>query len=190
MSRPQELRQLRLCYTGAQMTDLAGVRVALVVAFEGFRDEELFLPRNLLERRGAQVVVLSDRIGTAVGKLGGTVLVDGLIAAARVEDFDAVVFVGGPGVRAYANRPDCHILARGAAQSGRVVASICAAGAILAQAGILKGRKATCYPTAAEVLRKAGAIYTGRGIEIDGCIITGDGPQSASRFGAAVAEAL
>lgn len=172
------------------MADLAGVRVAVVVAFDGFRDEELFLPRNLLERRGAQVTVLSDRTGTASGKLGGSVAVDGLVAAARAEDFDAVVFVGGPGVRAYADRPDCHALARAAAAGGRVLASICAAGAILARAGVLKGRRATCYPTEAEILRKAGAIYTGRAIEIDGHVITGDGPQSASRFGAAVADAL
>lgn len=172
------------------MTELAGVRVALVVAYEGFRDEELFLPRSLLERRGAKVVVLSDRTGTATGKLGGTVEIDGLIAAARPEDFDAVVFVGGPGVRAYADRPDCHALARGAFASGRVLASICAAGAILARAGVLKGRRATCYPTEAEILRKAGATYTARNIEIDGLVITGDGPQSASRFGAAVADAV
>ena len=163
--------------------------MALVVAFDGFRDEELFLPRGILERRGARVDVLSDRTGDATGKLGGTVRVDGLIAAARAGDYDAVVFVGGPGIRAYADRPDCHALARAAAGE-RVVASICAAGAIMARAGLLKGRRATCYPTEAEILRKAGATYTGRAVEIDGAFITADGPQAASRFGAAVADAM
>lgn len=164
--------------------------MALVVAHEGFRDEEFFLPRNLLERHGARVFVLSDRGGTAVGTLGGSVTVDGLIAAARAEDFDAVVFIGGPGIRSYANRPDCHALAREALGAGRIVAAICAAGAILAGAGILRGRRATCYPTEAETLRRAGALYTGQNLESDRGVITADGPRSASRFGAAVAEAL
>jgi protease I len=172
------------------MRDLVGKRVAMVVAHEGFRDEELFLPRTLLERRGAEVIVLSDRSGEAAGKLGGSVHVDGSIAAARAEDFSAVVFVGGPGVRAYANRPDCHNLARGAAAAGRVVAAICAAGAILANAGLLKGRRATCYPTEAETLRRAGALYAARALEVDGNLITADGPQSASLFGATLADAL
>jgi len=172
------------------MRDLDGVRVAMVVAFEGFRDEELFVPRNLLERRGASVVLLSDRTGTATGTLGGTAHVDGLIAAARAEEYDAIVFVGGVGVRSYSQRPDCHMLARTAAEASRVVGSICAAGAILAHAGLLSGRKATCYPTEAEVLRKRGATYTGRGIETDGVFITADGPQSAARWGAAIADAL
>ena len=172
------------------MRDLVGKRVAMVVAHEGFRDEELFLPRTLLERRGAQVVVLSERTGTASGKLGGSVPVDGLIASARAEDFAAVVFVGGPGVQPFADRPDCHNLARDAASAGRVVAAICSAGAILAKAGLLKGRRATCYPTEAEVLRKAGANYTARALEVDGSIITADGPQSANLFGATLADAL
>jgi protease I len=174
----------------ATMRDLAGMRVALVVAHAGFRDEEYFFPRQILERRGATVLTLSVRGGEAVGKLGGTARVDGLVAAAQGGDFDAVVFVGGPGVRAYVNRADCHALATSAAAAGKLVAAICAAGAILARAGLLTGRRATCYPTEAEELRQGGARYTGRTLERDGPFLTGDGPQSAVPFGAAIAEEL
>ncbi len=180
---------LLLWFTEA-VQDLAGVRVAMVVAFEGFRDEELFAPRALLERHGADVTILSDRTGTAVGKLGGSCRVDGLVGAALAEEYAAVVFVGGPGIRAYAKRPDCLALARAAAEGGKVVASICAAGAILAHAGVLAKRRATCYPTEAESLRKAGAIYTGQAVETDGPFVTADGPQASSRFGAAIVQAL
>jgi len=162
----------------------------MVVAFEGFRDEELFLPRGILERRGASVTVLSDRTGTAVGRLGGTCEVRDLIGTARAADYAAVVFVGGPGIRAYALRPDCLALAREAADGAKIVAAICAAGAILAHAGVLRGRRATCYPTEGEVLRKAGASYTGQALEVDKNVITADGPQASSRFGAAVADAV
>jgi len=62
--------------------------------------------------------------------------------------------------------------------------------AILARAGVLKGKKATVFPGDETELTSNGAIYTGKMIEKDGNIITGCGPEAASLFGQALAKEL
>lgn len=170
--------------------DLAGKQIGMVVAFEGYRDEEYNVPKALFERRGARVVTIANRKGTATGKLGAATIVDRLLTEALADDFDAVVFVGGPGSKGYFDSGECHQLARAALAKGKVVAAICSAGGILAKAGVLRGKKATCYPTEGELLRASGATYTATSVETDGLLVTADGPQSAAPFGAAVADLL
>ncbi|MBU6427554.1 MAG: DJ-1/PfpI family protein [Cyanobacteria bacterium REEB65] len=176
------------------MADLQGKNVAMVVAYEQFRDEELLQPRALLERRGAAVTVVSTQRGTATGKLGARVPVDAVLGEVRVEEFDGIVFVGGPGCKALFKSRTCHDLARQAIAAGKILAAICSAGGILAEAGVLADLPATCYPTEAELLRAAGAHYTARPLERvpsgQARIVTADGPQSATLFGAAIADAL
>jgi len=60
---------------------------------------------------------------------------------------------------------------------------LCLSPVILANAGILKGKKATCWFSVARMIKKKGAIYTGKKVEIDGLIITGNGPSAAKEFG-------
>ena len=176
------------------MADLHGKKVAMVIAFERFRDEELLAPRSLLERHGARVEVVSSRLGTATGKLGAKVAVDRALADVHARDYDAVAFVGGPGCKEYFDSPAAHELAREAIEEGRVLAAICSAGAILARAGVLSGLSATCYPTEAEILKEGGALYTAQPVERarrgDSPVITANGPQSATLFGSAISDAL
>ncbi len=176
------------------MADLRGKRVAMVIAFERFRDEELLAPKSLLERHGAQVDVVSSRQGIATGKLGAKVTVDRTLTEVHARDYDALAFVGGPGCREYFDSAAAHELAREAIEEGRVLAAICSAGAILARAGVLSGLSATCYPTEAEILKEAGALYTGQPVERsrrgDSPVITANGPQSATLFGSAISDAL
>lgn len=172
------------------MGDLAGKQIGMVVAFEGYRDEEYNVPKALFKRQGATVVTIANRLGTATGKLGASTMVDKTLTEAQAMEFDAVVFVGGPGSKGYFDSEACHQLARSAVAKGKVVAAICSAGGILAKAGVLRGKKATCYPTEGELLRASGATYTASPVEIDGLLVTADGPQSAAPFGAAVADLL
>jgi protease I len=60
----------------------------------------------------------------------------------------------------------------------------------LANAGLLKGVKATCYPSQEANLKDKGAHFTGLAVERDGLIITADGPKAAKAFGEKIAEAL
>jgi 4-methyl-5(b-hydroxyethyl)-thiazole monophosphate biosynthesis len=66
------------------------------------------------------------------------------------------------------------------AAAGKKVSAICAAPAVvLAQLGLLEGKKATCYPGFEQVLKEAGAQYTGDLVTVDGNITTGEGPAAA-----------
>jgi putative intracellular protease/amidase len=55
---------------------------------------------------------------------------------------------------------------------------------------LLEGKKATCYSSQEENLKSKGAICTGEGVEVDGNIITANGPKSAREFGKKIVEAL
>ena len=61
---------------------------------------------------------------------------------------------------------------------------------MLARAGCLRGRRATTYPPGKDELAAGGAVYTGKGVEVDGRYVTGSGPEDARAFGAALLEVL
>ena len=107
-----------------------------------------------------------------------------------MKDFDAIIFVGGPGSVQYWDDPLAHKLLKEAVSSGKISAGICAASATLAHAGILKGRRATVFPGDAQELINNGVNYTAKPVEKDGQIITADGPASARDFGEEIAKAL
>lgn len=175
---------------GGESKDLLGKRVVMIIAHNGFRDEELTEPKEILEGEGAEVVVASSSLDEAHGMKGTVVKPDILLEDIDVSKFDAVIFVGGVGASEYWNDPKAHQIAREALNSGKVVAAICIAPVTLANAGILKGKRATVFPSEREKLKEAGAIYTGQDVEEDGMIITGNGPSAAEKFGRAIAEKL
>jgi len=165
-------------------------RAAMIIAKELFRDEEYFHPKELLEKAGIEVVTISTETGTATGKLGEKTKIDALIGDIKTEDFDAIIFVGGPGSYAYQKNEDALRIAREAVQKGKILGGICAASAILAYAGVLKGKRATSFKGVSDILLSHGAIYEGKGVEVDGKIITADGPDNAYNFGQKIIEGL
>jgi protease I len=176
----------------AGMPTLTGKKVVMIIAFNNYRDEELNEPSGLFKKAGAQVTLASTSLGAAKGSRGGSAKVDMLYKDIDVNKFDAVVFVGGNGSMGYWDDPAAHKLAKDASAAGKPLAAICAAPGTLAKAGVLKGKRATCspYQEAEEALTNGGADYTRAGVEVDGNIITADGPQSAKAFGEAILKAL
>jgi protease I len=172
------------------MARLSDKRAVFVVAFRNFRDEELLEPKAALEAEGAKVLVASSALGTAEGMLGARVAPDLLYTAVRVDDLDALVFIGGEGAAEYWDDRAAHKLAREAQAKGKVLGAICFAPSTLANAGLLEGRKATCYSTRKGHLQSRGAIVTGEPATRDGRLVTGEGPAAAKAFGAALVEAL
>ncbi len=166
------------------------MKVLMIIAQNGFRDEEFFEPRDILIKGGVEVKVASQELKMARGKLGGTVMPDLTLNQARVNDFDAVIFVGGPGAAVYLDDPTAHKLAKDFYATGKIVAAICMAPSILANAGLLQGKKATCWPGEKENLTAHGAEYTGANVEVDGKIITACGPEAAREFGKKIVELL
>ncbi len=164
-------------------------KILSIISPEGYQDIEYNDSKVALESRGHTVITAST-VQEAHGKYGGTVSVDVLLKDVDPADYDAILFVGGPGCHQYFDDPTAHSLAKSFLDGGKLTTAICAAPSILANAGLLEGVKSTCFQGQAENLKEKGAEYTGSPVEKDGLIITADGPDSATAFGQAIAEAL
>jgi protease I len=169
---------------------LEGKKVLMIIAKKDFRDEEFLKPKEVFERNGAKVTVASSSLETSSGMLGAKVRPEILIENVKVTDYDAIVFVGGVGAIEYLDNPVAHSIAKEAIRHNRVLAAICIAPAILANADVLKDKKATVWKTEARRLQSRGAKYTGADLEVDGRIITANGPNAAKKFGEKILEAL
>jgi peptidyl-prolyl cis-trans isomerase A (cyclophilin A) len=165
---------------------LSGKKILMIVAPQNFRDEEYFEPRKILEDAGAQVTTASLVTGPVTGARGGTATADILLSAAQPDDYAAIVFIGGSGAEVYRDNPDAHRLAAAFTSAGKPVAAICIAPAILANAGVLKGKKATAFSSAQQALTDGGAIVTPQPVVQDGLLITANGPEAAGAFGQAL----
>ncbi len=157
-------------------------KVLVIAAPRNFRDEELFETVRLLEEAGYETVIASTITGPIRGSEGGWTRSQILIAQARVRHYCAVVFIGGWGAVALHDDLTAQRLAKAAFDAGLVLGAICVAPVILARAGLLKDKPATCYETEAEKLRSMGVDYTGNMVEVAGRVVTGNGPAAASEF--------
>jgi len=173
-----------------QMEGTKAKKAVLIVASSNFRDEELFKTRHELDKAGVETVVASSQTGTIKGMLGGKAEAEILVNDVNVNDYDAIIFIGGSGAREYFDNQDALNIAQQAVEKGKIVAAICIAPAILANAGVLDGIKATSFSTERLKLKKGGADFTGADVEQDGLIITGSGPEAAAKFGKTIAETL
>jgi len=165
-------------------------RAALIVASQNFRDEELFETKRALDAAAVQTVIASTRIGIIRGALGNIAEANILVGQLRVEDYDAIIFIGGLGVVEYVANPAALNLAREAVRQRKILAAISTAPTILANAGVLAGVRATSFFSERNRLILAGAVYTGIPVEQDRLIITSSSPAASIQFGRAIADAL
>ncbi len=172
------------------MEDLTGIDVLMVVASGNFRDEEYREPAEALAHAKAGVVVASSSRDVCQGMLGHTVTPDLLLSDVDVSNYSAVIFVGGSGAGEYFDNPTAHRIARDTVAQGKLLGAICIAPSTLANAGLLKGKKATCYSSERKNLKAKGAKLVDEPVVRDGDLITADGPDSAHLFGKTVVEAL
>lgn len=173
-----------------QKSTLKTKKAVFIVARENFRDEELFEIKRVLEAASVQTTIASTRVGVIRGMLGNIAEASILVDELKVDDYDAIIFVGGTGAVEYFANPVALNIAREAAYKGKVLAAIGIAPTILANAGVLTGIRATSYLSERERLQLAGAQYTGNPVERDRFIITASGPAAASLTGKAIADTL
>jgi protease I len=171
-------------------TSAGGKRAALIIASENFRDEELFDTKRVLDAAQVQTVIASTRIGIIRGALGSIAEARILVDQLRVDDYDAIIFISGPGVIEYVGNPVALNIARDTVRKGKVLGAIGLAPTILANADVLTGIRATSFLSERERLIQAGATYTGFPVERERLIITATGPTAAVQFGRAIADAL
>jgi 4-methyl-5(b-hydroxyethyl)-thiazole monophosphate biosynthesis len=162
---------------------------ALLILPEGFEEIEAVTPIDLLRRAGVVVTVAALGDGIHVtGRCGVTVHADlPLSAVAADASFDAVILPGGPGVRHL--RADPRVRERLLRQhgAGGWVAAICAAPAVLADAGLLAGRRYTAHFSVAADLP---SLLSEESVVVDGRILTSRGAGTSLAFGLALVELL
>jgi len=165
-------------------------KVVIVIAPAEFRDEELFETKRIIENAGITTVLASKSIGVCKGKLGGIATAQITLKDIKVSEYSAIVFIGGGGAECYFDDPLAHSLATEFLSASKIVSAICIAPVILANAGILKGKRATVWQSGSRTLELSGAIYSGNPVEYDGNIITGNGPDAAEQFGRSIVKGL
>ena len=159
----------------------------LIVATDGFEEWELFGPRQILQQRGAEVVLASltrDPIQATVhDKPGKTIRPDLTIEEANAEDFDALILPGGvrnpDQLRLHG---DVIALIRLFAEQGKPVGAICHGPWLLVEADLLRDRTATSWPSIRTDLRNAGATVIDEAAVTDGNIVTSRNPDDVEPF--------
>ena len=161
----------------------------LCLLTDGFEEIEALAPVDLLRRAGAEVLLMSLSGRLAVkGRCDVVVQAERLLeAGAEVEGFVMLLIPGGPGVNAMRADGRAAQLARLFARQGKVIAAICAAPTVLADAGLLEGRRFTAHFSVHGELPQA--LAAERVVE-DGPIITSRGAGTAVDFGLALVHRL
>ncbi len=171
---------------------LKGKKILMLIAQEDFRDEELLVPKEIFTNEGATVVVASVDTTEAVGMLGTKVKPDIALKDVSADDYDAVVFVGGRGCIGYWDHSLAHRLALNAYVKNKVIGAICFAPVILANAGVLQGKKATVFRTGSslDAFERNGVTYCEEGVVVEGNMVTARGPEVAKEFALALVNIL
>lgn len=160
------------------------MKKVLMVVAEGFEEIEAVTPIDTLRRAGLDVTVASVGPSTMVQGSHGVRLETDILLRDYKGLPDAVVMHGGiPGAENLAKSKELSELLAKMKESNRWIAAICAAPAlVLAPAGILEGKKATCYPGYEDGLKKGKARLVSDRVVVDGNVITSRGPGSALEF--------
>ena len=157
---------------------------------DGFEEIEGLAVVDILRRAGVEVTTISIMGRKEIhGAHQITVLADALYEVVNFDELDGVVLPGGmPGTTNLGAHEGVKEQITAFAEQGKLVAAICAAPSVLGENGILKGKKATCYPGFEEKL--LGAEVTFDEVVEDGNVITSRGMGTAIPFALRLAEYL
>ncbi len=155
---------------------------ALIFSADNFEDSELLVPYYRLKEEGIEVDVATPAGGTIRGKHGYEVKADLRIADADPDLYDLLVLPGGKAPETV--RMDAAALAvcRRFFEVRKPVAAICHGPQTLISAGLLRGRRATCYRSVADEMREAGALYEDSEVVVDGNLVTSRQPSDLPAF--------
>jgi len=161
----------------------------LVLLAQGCEEIEAVTVIDILRRASVEVVSAGLDDLPVLASRGVMLLPDTTLDTALHQSFDMIVLPGGqPGTDNLKADKRIIALLQQMAQQGKYVAAICAAPSVLATAGLLNGRKATCYPTCLDGFPKV-SLQTAAVVE-DGKLITSRGPGTAMDFALTLVERL
>lgn len=160
-----------------------GARRVLVPLANGCEELEAVTVIDLLRRAQIEVVTAGLGEGPIRASRGVVLLPDTTLAQAQTQDFDALVLPGGqPGADNLAADARVLALIQRLAGAGKFIAAICAAPKVLAAAGVLNGRRATCFRGAIDAKAYPQIRLENSPVAVDGNVVTSRGPGTAMDF--------
>jgi len=174
--------------------DIAGKKIA-ILATHGFEQSELLVPLRRLKEVGAQVEIVSPEEGKLRGwnhdDWGEKVDVDVRLSEAEPEQYEALVLPGGqinPDLLRI--NPDAVKFVRAFYDANKPIAAICHAPWLLIEAGLVRGLRATSYPSVKTDMINAGADWVDEPVVEDNAIITSRKPADLDAFCTKLTEEL
>jgi protease I len=155
---------------------------ALILSADNFEDSELLVPLYRLQEAGYAVDVASRARGSITGKHRYTVAVERSFVEIDPAAYAVLVLPGGKAPAALRDEPTVQAIVRAFVDAGKPVGAICHGPQILISAGLLTGRRATCYRSVAAELQAAGAVYEDREVVVDGQLVTARQPGDLPAF--------
>ncbi|MBB3763386.1 type 1 glutamine amidotransferase domain-containing protein [Sphingomicrobium lutaoense] len=176
------------------MIDLGG-KAILIMATHGFEESELTGPRELLSRAGATVKIAAPSMDPIQARVHDepTIKVDPdmTIDEVDIDDFDALILPGGVINPDSLRRDEKAVaLVRRFDAAGKVVAAICHGPWMLVEADVLRGRRATSWPSIRTDMRNAGAELVDEAACVDGRMVTSRQPEDVPAFCDAISRLL
>jgi protein deglycase len=161
---------------------------ALVPLAEGFEEIEAVTIIDVLRRGGIDVVTAGLETAIVEGSHKITLISDRLLAHVDPTTFDLIVLPGGPGTYKLKDDPRIADMLKQQAQTGKLIAAVCAAPLVLSEAGLLANKKATSFPSVQDKLLVA--EYLAVPVVVDGQVVTGRGAGTAMAFALKLVELL
>ena len=165
---------------------ISGKRIA-ILATDGVEQSEFAEPRKALDDAGGKTLLVSPK--TDIVKAwqhdhwGDEITVDVPLSRARADDFDALLLPGGVmNPDRLRMDPDAVSFVREIFQSGKPVAAICHGPWLLVEAGVLKGRTVTSWPSLQTDIRNAGGDWVDREVVTDEGLVTSRKPEDMPAF--------
>ena len=154
----------------------------LIISADNFEDAELIVPYYRMLEEGHDVDIASMKKGTIKGKRGYEVEANKAIKDVNSEDYDFLILPGGKAPGEIRQEQKALEIAGEFFDKNKPVAAICHGPQILISAGLMKSRHATCSPSVAPEMKKAGANYEDKEVIVDGNLITSRRPSDLPAF--------
>lgn len=169
-------------------------KVAILVT-DGFEQVELTQPRAFLEKNGYETEIVSPKrkkVKAVIHDKPGKILsVNAPLSRAKASDYDALLLPGGVmNPDSLRLEPRAVQFVKGFFKAGKPVAAICHGPIMLIEAGVVKGRRMTSFPSIKTDLSNAGARWANKRVIVDGDLVTSRKPADIPAFNSRMLKAF
>ncbi|UCD05945.1 MAG: DJ-1/PfpI family protein [candidate division WOR-3 bacterium] len=176
------------CGTGGEPSKAAEQKKSalIVIAPEDFRDDEFSVTYDSLKRHEVKITVASIDTTPATGMFGRVVKPDIALDKSNVDEFDALIIIGGKGCEQLWNNEILHTIVKEFDSQKKLIGAICIAPMVLGRAGILTDKIVTAYPAIRDEIGKCCRTCTDADVEISDNVVTCSRPEASASFAATI----